>query len=247
MDPKPEHKARMRELALEFARQHQARDLYSLGEAAGARLVFMDLGERDGAYDPVHKAIVINNTRDLNRQKFTLAHEIAHALLLDDDDLLSDIHEDFEGDHLEQVIEKLCDWGAANILIEPEILKDVLDRHGISAQAVMDLSRKAQISLRSAMVSIAEQAQEPTLIVLFQPAAPQKPLVVNFTAQNAAFKYSLTLGQIIPKDHPVQVSFDTRLPLDENTFVPFSSGRKMPAHLTTHPEKHRVIGVFRTV
>ncbi|GGJ54289.1 ImmA/IrrE family metallo-endopeptidase [Deinococcus roseus] len=246
MDPKPQHKDRMRELALDFARTHQARDLYSLGEAAGARLVFMDLGERDGAYDPVHKAIIINPTRDLNRQKFTLAHEIAHALLLDDDELLSDIHEDFEGDGLEVVIEKLCDWGAANILIEPEVLKEVTDRHGISAQAVMDLSRKAQISLRSAMVAIAEHAQTPALIVLFQPAAPQKPLIVNFTAQNALFKYTLTLGQVLPQDHAVQVSFDTRLPLDEDSYVPFASGKKMPAHLTTYPEKHRVVGVFRT-
>lgn len=246
MDPKPQHKARMRELALDFARTHQARDLYSLGEAAGTKLVFMDLGERDGAYDPEHKAIIINNTRDLNRQKFTLAHEIAHALLLDDDDLLSDIHEDFEGDSLEEVIEKLCDWGAANILIEPETLQEVLDRHGISAQGVMDLSRKAHISLRSAMVAIAEQAQNPTLIVLFQPAAPQKPLVVNFTAQNAAFKYTLTPGQVLVQDHPVQVSFETRLPLEEDSYVPFASGKKMPAHLTTYPEKMRVLAVFKS-
>jgi hypothetical protein len=124
-----EHKTRVRELAAEFNLSHPSREPLDLAAAIGAKLEYGDLGDKDGAFDPNRNVIFISKTVTLERQRFTMAHEVTHALILADEDLLSDLHDAYEGDDLEEAIEILCNVGASAILVPESELEALLQKY----------------------------------------------------------------------------------------------------------------------
>ncbi|GHF65643.1 Zn-dependent peptidase ImmA (M78 family) [Deinococcus metalli] len=251
-------KTRMRELAAAYALAVPGRDAHSLMVGLpDVKLLFMPMGDRDGAYDPEHRVIMINSSVRPERQRFTLAHEISHALLLGDDDLLSDLHDAFEGDRLEQVIETLCNTGAAAILIPADLMQDMLQRFGPTGRALGELSRRADVSASTALYTLAENTAEPVIYAVCAvtraeredgtPAASGGPKELTVRASSAApgVKYSLRPGTPIPAGHPVETALDTRLPITEESFVPFRSGRRMPALVDAFPDRYRVMASFQ--
>lgn len=246
-------KARMRELAATYASGLPGRDTHSLLAGLDATLRFLPMGERDGAYDPEHRVVLINSRVRPERQRFTLAHEVSHALLLADDDLLSDLHDAFEGERLEQVIETLCNVGAAALLMPDALIDEVLARHGPSGQALADLSRRAEVSASSALYALAGRTTAPVLYAVcavsrLETEAEDTPsgkgLTVRASSGAPGVKYSLRPGTPIPDDHPVALSLATHLPLAQESYVPFRSGRRMPAYVDAFPERQRVLVSF---
>lgn len=251
-------KARMRELAAAYAQALPGLDTHSLMEGLdGVTLTFMAMGDRDGAYDPAHRVILINSRVRPERQRFTLAHEIGHALLLGDDDLLSDLHDNFEGDRLEEVIETLCNVAAAAILMPEELTAELLARFGPSGRALAELSRRADVSATSALYTLAERTEAPVIYAVCavaridagpgersdEPPAG-KALTVRASSPAPGVKYSLRPGTVIPDDHPVAVALDTRIPIAQDSYIPFRSGRKMPAYVDVFPERNRAMVSF---
>ena len=259
-DPSPETgalapaKARMRELATAYARRLPGLDTHSLMSGLDATLTFMPMGDRDGAYDPEHRVVLINSRVRPERQRFTLAHEISHALLLGDDDLLSDLHDAYEGERLEQVIETLCNVGAAAILMPETLIDELLARFGPSGRALAELARRADVSASSALYALAERTSVPVLYAVCavsrleaesgEERLPEKALTVRASAGSSGVKYSLRPGTLIPDDHPVAVALETRLPITQESYVPFRSGRRMPAYVDAFPERQRVLVSF---
>ncbi|MBZ9715163.1 ImmA/IrrE family metallo-endopeptidase [Deinococcus multiflagellatus] len=249
-------RTRMKTLAADYAAGLPGLDTHSLMHGLGdVQLTFLPMGERDGAYDPEHRVILINSRVRPERQRFTLAHEISHALLLGDDDLLSDLHDAFEGERLEQVIETLCNVGAAALLIPQALLDEVLTRFGPTGRALAELSRRADISASTALYTLAEHTSAPVLYAVCavarlsadeadDPDAPGKALTVRVSSGAPGVKYSLRPGTPIPDQHPVAVAHDTRLPIAQDSYVPFRSGRRMPAQVDAFPERHRVMVSF---
>lgn len=237
-------KERMRELARAYAARHPPTDTLSLAAGLDARLEYTDLGERDGAYDPEHGLILINKKHGAARQRFTLAHEVSHALLLRDDDLLSALHDTFEGDKLENAIETLCNVGAATILIPDTLRRDLIERFGATGRALSELARRADVSASTAMIALTEVLNVP---VIFAVAVSAKNLLtVRASSATPAAKYSLGTGTVIPEGHPVEVALATGLPMEEYSYVPFKSGRKLPALVNAYPERFRVLASFQT-
>lgn len=246
-------KVRMRDLAVSYGAGLPGRDTHSLmAGLGGITLTFMPMGERDGAYDPEHRVILINSQVRPERQRFTLAHEISHALLLGDDDLLSDLHDEYEGDRLEQVIETLCNVGAATLLMPPELLDELLERFGPTGRALAELARRADVSATSALYALAERTTAPVLYAVCavtrqdeaEGEGPARGLTVRASSAAPGVKYSLSTGTPVPDDHPAAVSLDTRLPLSQDSYVPFRSGRRMPAWVDAFPERQRVMVSF---
>ena len=254
----------MRELAAGYAARLPGRDSEALASGLGARLVYTDLGERDGAYDPEHGVILIDRKASPQRQRFTLAHEVSHALLLGDDDLLSELHDSFEDDGLEQAIETLCNVGAATILMPPELLNDVLRRYGPTGRAIYELSRRADVSASSAMYALADEAQGAILFAICSRTGgkkleegssgrqrqaalgAQRPVVVRASAETKEVKYSLRPGTQVPDDHLIAVALDSGYEDGGRSYVPFRSGRKMPAYVDAYPDgKRGVLVSFR--
>lgn len=250
-------KKRMRELAAEYARKVPGLDAHSLMLGLdGIKLEFMPMGDRDGAYDPEHHVILINSKVRPERQRFTLAHEISHALLLGDDDLLSDIHDVFEGERLEQVIETLCNVGAAALLIPEALLVELTARFGYTGRTLAELSKRADVSHSTALYALAEQTPVPTIYAVCAVARQEKPdregeddspaqtaLSVRVSGASAGAKYSLRPGTPIPAEHPVAVALDTGFQMEGESFVPFRSGRRMPAYVVAYPLRSRAVTV----
>lgn len=241
----------MRELAAAYAQNVPALDAHSLMLGlAGIELQFMPMGDRDGAYDPEHHVILINSKVRPERQRFTLAHEISHALLLGDDDLLSDIHDAFEGERLEQVIETLCNVGAAAILIPEALLADMVGRFGYTGRTLAELSKRADVSHSTALYALAEQTPTPTIYAVCAVAKQeneeevlQNVLSVRVSGASAGVKYSLGVGTPIPSEHPVAAALETGFQMEGESFIPFKSGRKMPAYVVAYPLRSRAVTV----
>lgn len=253
-------KARMRDIAAEYARALPGLDTHSLMAGLdGVTLSFMAMGDRDGAYDPEHRVILINSRVRPERQRFTLAHEIGHALLLGDDDLLSDLHDNFEGDRLEGAIETLCNVAAAAILMPGPLIEEVLGRFGPSGRALAELSRRADVSASSALYTLAEHTEAPVIYAVCavgrvdsgpdegewgESRAAGKALTVRVSSAAPGVKYSLRPGTPIPGDHPVAAALETNFPIAQDSYVPFRSGRKMPAYVDAFPDRHRALVSF---
>ncbi|WP_342747146.1 ImmA/IrrE family metallo-endopeptidase [Deinococcus planocerae] len=250
-------KARMRELAAAYARTLPGLDTHSLMSGLDATLTFMPMGDRDGAYDPEHRVVLINSRVRPERQRFTLAHEISHALLLADDDLLSDLHDAYEGERLEQVIETLCNVGAAALLMPGPLIDEVLARFGPTGRALAELARRADVSASSALYALAERTPQPVLYAVCALSrvdaepdeeearpSPAKALTVRASSAAPGVKYSLRPGTPIPGDHPVAVALSTLLPIGQESYVPFRSGRRMPAYVDAFPDRQRVMVSF---
>ncbi len=249
----------MRERAAAYGAALPGLDTHSLMSGLeGIQLTFMPMGDRDGAYDPEHHVILINSQVRPERQRFTLAHEISHALLLGDDDLLSDLHDEYEGDRLEEVIETLCNVGAATLLMPQALVTEVLTRFGPTGRALAELARRADVSASTAAIRLAEETTAPVLYAVCAVTkvetddaeagagneTPGKALTVRASSAAPGVKYSLRTGTVIPDGHPAAVALDTHLPISEASFVPFRSGRKMPAQVDAYPERQRVMVSF---
>lgn len=244
-------KARMRVLGTEYGQRVPGLDAHSLMLALeGIGLEFMPMGDRDGAYDPEHHIILINSQVRPERQRFTLAHEISHALLLGDDDLLSDIHDAFEGERLEQVIETLCNVGAAAILIPEALVADMVTRFGYSGRTLAELARRADVSHSTALYALAEQTPTPTIYAVCVAEKLRNKegsfLSVRVSGASPGIKYSLKAGTPIPPEHPVAEALESGFQTDRKSFIPFRSGRKMPAFVSAYPAG-RVVTVSFTL
>lgn len=242
----PEHKARVRALAADFTREHPGREPAELAAAIGATLQYGDLGDKDGAYDPSRNAILLSTDASVERQRFTLAHEVTHALILGDDDLLSDLHDAYDGDELEEAIEVLCNVGANAILVPEPALRDTLEKYGCGARAVPRIAQQFGISRQAACVTLAQHLESKSIVAMLRPRRrlQHRHLEVEFAAKTDAMKYSLATGVVMPEDHATEVAFETGLAITQRDVIPFRTGRRMPAVVDAHPEGGIVYAVF---
>jgi IrrE N-terminal-like domain len=215
-----EHKIRVRELAAEFNLSHPSREPLDLAAAIGAKLEYGDLGDKDGAFDPNRNVIFISKTVTLERQRFTMAHEVTHALILADVDLL----------------------GASAILVPESELEALLQKYGRGARAISRIVKSFTISRPAACVVLAQSLEGKAIVGVLR--AKGKMLEVEFSARSSEMRYPLSNGTIIPEDHPAHVALETGLPLTDESYIPFRSGKKMKAVVDAHPEGNLVFVVF---
>jgi Zn-dependent peptidase ImmA (M78 family) len=254
-----EHKAHVRHLAAEFLALHHAREPLELAQAIGVRLEYGDLGDKDGAFDPERNVVFLSKKSSPERQRFTMAHEVTHFLILADDDFLSDLHDAYEGEHLEENIEVLCNIGASEILVPQAELEALLARYGQSARALVKIVKTFGVSRPAACVALVEHMQEAAIVAVCRAKGkiqtrrdtlhggenPSRSLEVSFACKTEGIKYSLANGSPIPSDHPIYTALETGLPIEDSSYVPFKSGKKMPALVDVHPDGSVVFVVFR--
>ena len=255
----PLHKQKVRELATDFVDIYDAREPLDLANAIGVRLEYGDLGDKDGAFDPERNVIFLSKKSSPERQRFTMAHEVTHFLILADDELLSDLHDAYQSDELEENIEVLCNIGASAILVPEGQLELLLKRYGQSARAVAKIAQNFGVSKPAACVVLAEQMLEPAIVAVLRAKGKHatrrdtlhdgetlaRSLEVSFAAKTESMKYTLANGTVFSAEHPAYIALETGLPLEEESYLPFKSGKKMPALVDTFPDKGLVFAIFR--
>lgn len=233
-------KKRMRELGAIYAAALPALDNHHLLQGLpDTTVAYLNLGDRDGVYDPEHRLILINSETRPERQRFTLAHEISHALLLNDEDLLSDLHDYYEGDELEGQIEILCNVGAAAILIRNEWLEELTARFGYTGRTLAELTHRANVSYSVAAYVLAEQTPAPVIYSLCKKISGH--LCVSVSAASPSAQYAWTVGTPVPPEHPISEVCQTYLPISCPSYIPFRSGKKMPAFLQAYPAREGLV------
>jgi Zn-dependent peptidase ImmA (M78 family) len=245
----PEHKTRVREIADAFGREDASREPHDLAARVGVKLEYGDLGDKDGAFDPSRNVIFLNKTSGAERQRFTMAHEVTHFLILQDEDFLSDLHDAYDGDALEEAIEVLCNVGASAILVPETELEALLQKYGRGARVLPRIAQAFGVSKPAACVALAQHLEGRALVTVLR--APKRtglraqPLSVQFSSKTSDMRYNLSPGTVIPLDHPLSLAFETGLPIEDKTYIPFRSGKKMPAMVDAHPEGTVVYAIFR--
>ncbi len=240
-----EHKTRVRELAAVFNLLNPSREPFDLAAAIGAKLEYGDLGDKDGAFDPNRNVVFLNKTMTLERQRFTMAHEVTHALILANVDLLSDLHDAYQGDDLEEAIEILCNVGASAILVPQTELEVLLQKYGRGARAIGRIVKTFTISRPAACVVLAQSLEGKAIVGVLR--QKNKILEAEFSARSSEMRYPLSNGTVIPEDHPAHVALETGLPLTEESYIPFRSGKKMKAGVDVHPEGNVAFVVFTVI
>jgi len=162
------------------------------------------LAGRDGLLDPSRRTILVAAEQSPRRQRFTLAHEVMHHLIEQDGDILSDLHEAYAGPALEQALERLCNLGAAEMLLPGAEVARALAAAGPNPRLVWELADRFGVSEPAAAVALARALGPASLAAAFG----GRPLVCYY----AFGAGSPPRGAALPPDHPLAGVRDTGLP-----------------------------------
>lgn len=161
--------------------------------------------------------IYINDSHSSEKQRFTIAHEIAHTLLptytgqyIDDDDTGRFSIGDSEG----QEKEYLCDAGGAALLLDARWLRTFINDRPIDLNLLNSAARVFQASLHATMLQLVKIAAEPIAFVIWESEVTPTPygwnhyssqLSVSSVARSETFPSDcyIPVGTSIPEDSPV--------------------------------------------
>ena len=218
--------------------------------------------------DGMHKGgtILINSQiQNEERKRFTQFHELTHYLIEKDADLLSDLHDltfSQEGEYDRQ-LEKLCNIGAAEFLMPSEEFRKLYKERGFNVGLIPYAARYfkcstmattiqfAQVAPNKCITAICEHGLIPNDIAQSQDhlleeknLSVERKLHVVYSAPSPTTKYWLAKYTEIPKEHLINQAFLQTQPVEEESYVPFRSGRKMPCHCEALADGNRIYVLF---
>lgn len=215
---------RVRQLAQQFCLAHAPLTPQRLAAGIGMGVVLVPLPPgQDGVLDLENQQILIAQDQNPRRQRFTLAHEVMHYLIRHDDEVLSLLHELYQGPQLETQLEALCNLGASELLLPTEVLQKALGQQGIRARLIHRLAEQHQVSEEAVAVALSEYHRQELLILI----CGGQPLQVWFASKTSLFVPRPSRGDEIPAQHPLVEAQQTNLP--------FRGRAPLPAGGPLHP------------
>lgn len=210
-----------------------------LATGIGATLSYGKMPDgKFGAFVPEKNHILIDQESPPKRQRFTLAHEVMHYLIQNDDDLLSDLHEEYEGDKLEVELENLCNLGAAEMLLPGNVVDAAIEKKGQHPKLIPELAELHQVSEEVVIIALAERGPTPSIVLM----AGSKPLRVYFSAKHPRIFDRVSRGTGFRRDDPLVVAFETGLPQKTKTTLP---NHAVLYSLEAYPKGGRVYAVYK--
>lgn len=165
----------------------------------------------DGAYlDDLRQIIISTKVKNEERVNFTFLHELMHALIQDEPDLLSACH-DVLGGFSDDLIERLCNKGAAEMLVPSETLR----QYGCSVALIPTLCEQfsaSSLAVAFQMINCADDVRYLVIAelrtVIVASATPFDPynrigerLVIAYGAKSPAAKYFIRRNRHLSLDH----------------------------------------------
>jgi len=199
---------------------------------------------RPGGYVKDARTIVLDPRATLSeRLHFTFGHELMHDRIEQDDDLLSLLADAYiRSDHA--TMERLCNVGAAELLMPSDDVQDMVRAHGFSTEIIPALCHRYHASSLAVAIHMAATAahqcylviagprdvrQEETSPMLIEVNATQAQprLVMLYTVASPSATYAIKRGQAVPADHLIYAAWRRG---DETirgqATIPFSSGKR---------------------
>jgi IrrE N-terminal-like domain len=112
--------------------------------------------ELQGISDTHLGLVIINQDDSLARQRFTRIHELIEFLFSAQKNLFSID---------EKKKEKLCDFGAANLLIPRNYVRTVLNEHGVSMDSASHIAKTCQASFTSSLLQVVSCLTSPSAVI----------------------------------------------------------------------------------
>jgi len=199
---------------------------------------------KDGSYLKDERKIVLSTSVTTpERINFSFCHEIMHARIEDDDDLLSDFADAYRRSD-EEAMERLCNAGAADLLMPAENVRQIMVERGFSTTLIPELCERfgaSSIAVAFQMVNCA--SHDCYLVIaenqLVQPTAvhnqisllnikpinvPQEQLVIIYSGASSAAKYSIKRNQAFSNNHFLCGALHANEPVRGDAKLPFASG-----------------------
>jgi hypothetical protein len=153
-------------------------DLEQLARALGVTEIVRTSMVEDGrtTWNNGRPRIELRADRLPQRTRFTLAHEIGHILIAQDETVARRTHQ-LKGD----AIEKLCDWIATSILMPRVWIADYGRRDRYNLSLLRLIAHKADVSLSAAAVRLAEVSDRTCVLLRWQ-RGPNRWLVIGQAA-----------------------------------------------------------------
>lgn len=195
--------------------------------------------DRDGML--VEDTVILNNAgRSVERENFTFYHELVHHLINNNEELLNLIHEAAAPPG--EVIERLCNAGAAEFLAPSDEVRSMVYEHGFFTTAIPILCERyiaSGLVVAFQMTScanhecylvvaeqrlIASSQEQLTLVGVALEKADQWRLCITYTACSPAAEYSVARHTLIPTDHLMMIACAERGRVTGIANIPFRSG-----------------------
>ena len=214
------------------------------------------------------RTILVNSRiKNVERKQFTRFHEVTHHLINEDGELISEIHDatlNQEGEYNRQ-LERLCNIGAAEFLMPSGEFIKLSEQKEFNVGLVPFASRQFGTSAIATTIQLAQIAPHSCISAICECGTPSKeaPVThqnllreenaflkntfhVTYSASSPNTKYLLAKNTSIPDDHLIHRAFSNSAAIEERSYIPFRSGKKMPCYCEALRDKNsnRVFVIF---
>jgi len=172
-DPHPRLKAILDRWRVEAGQEKLPVDVFGLASLRGIRVEKVESSDWEGRVyvDPRGRPIIeVNGRHALARQRFTVAHELAHTAF---PGFTSDRRYRVDGDLADAAFarnrseeERLCDWGAGMLLMPDDLIWSYRADQGL--RAIEKLARDAKVSLEAAANRLIEASRKPAVFLVLE-------------------------------------------------------------------------------
>ena len=199
---------------------------------------------RPGCYVKDTRTIVLDPRATLSeRLHFTFGHELMHDRIEQDDDLLSLLADAYIRSD-DATMERLCNVGAAELLMPSDDVQAMVRAHGFSTNIIPALCHRYHASSLAVAIHMAATASHQCYLVIAGPrevrpeetsprlvevhATLARPrLVMLYTVASPSATYAIKRGQAVPADHLMYAAWQkSGETVRGRAHIPFASGKR---------------------
>ena len=262
-------KSQVIELVQNTVRKYSSTKSPNFGEiCSGLRLDVMEGVLPDGI-DGMHsgnKIIINSQIQNEERKRFTQFHEVAHYLIEENGDLISELRKYTcsQEDGYKRSLEVLCNIGAAEFLMPREEFRKLYKAKGFNVELILYAAHHFRSSSIATTIQLAQVAPNECIAVVCENglipngSAPSQAsffttgnqyhnksrLHVIYSASSpAASDRWLAKNTVIPDDHLINQGFLKAEMLEAESYIPFPTWQES-CFCEVLPYKNRVYALF---